>query len=420
MAVRTQVEWQTVCLDDLIAEDHRARAVWDHVEGLDLSMPYGSIRSVEGEAGRPAIDPAILMSLWLYATLEGVGSARALDRLCETDLAYRWICGGVGVNYHTLSDFRVAAGPVLDELLSRSVAALVAADVVELACIAVDGVRVRASAGSGSFRSKPRLEELDRLAREKVAALRAEVDDDPGACSKRLRARRASAAEDRVRRLQAAQEAHAKIEAQRAAEAKRQRRKNPKKGKVVRASTTDPEARLMKMPDGGFRPAYNVQVKTDVASGVVVGVAVSDMASDRGQLAPAVAEIEQRYKEKPEQVLADGGYDGKGDIEQLHQDGIAVFCPVPGSQGKTVPAQPQPGEGPGVRAWRERMAEEAGLTQYRKRFVTERPHADMRNRGLRLLKVRGREKVKAVALWFVHAHNFLLVKNRLQLPIAAA
>ena len=182
-AVRTQVEWQTVCLDDLIAEDHRARAVWDHVEGLDLSTLYGSIRSLEGEAGRPAIDPAILMSLWLYATLEGVGSARALDRLCETDLAYRWICGGVGVNYHTLSDFRVAAGPVLDELLSRSVAALVAADVVELACIAVDGVRVRASAGSGSFRSKPRLEELDRLAREKVAALRAEVDDDPGASS---------------------------------------------------------------------------------------------------------------------------------------------------------------------------------------------------------------------------------------------
>ena len=409
-AVRTQLEWQTVCLDELIAEDHRARAVWAYVESLDLSPLYEQVQSVAGEVGRPAIDPAILMTLWLYATLEGIGSARLLDRLCERDLAYRWIRGGVGVNYHTLADFRVEAGPVLDDLLSRSIAALVAADVVDLSCVAVDGVRVRAAAGSGSFRAKERLEELDRLAREKVALLRAEVESDPAATTRRLQARRASAAEDRLRRLEAAREAHALIEAQRMAEARSQRRKTPKKGKTVRASTTDPQARIMKMADGGFRPAYNVQVKTDVASGFMVGVAVSDRASDRGQLTPAMAEIKQRYDDTPQRVLADGGYDGKDDIERLHQDKIALFCPVSDAHNKS--------DGPGVRALRERMATEEGMALYRKRFATERPHADMRNRGLQRFVVRGKEKVKAVVLWFVHAHNFLRIQT-LQ-PAAAA
>jgi transposase len=401
-AVRTQVEWQMVCLDELIAEDHRARAVWGYVESLDLLPLYDLVRSVAGEAGRPAIDPAILMALWLYATLEGVGSARLLDRMCERDVAYRWIRGGVGVNYHTLADFRVEAGPVLDDLLSRSIAALVAAEVVDLSCIAVDGVRVRAAAGSGSFRSKERLEELDRLAREKVATLRAEVESDPGADSKRLTARRTSAAEDRLRRLKAAREAHALIEAQRMAEAKSQRRKTPKKGKSVRASTSDPEARIMKMADGGFRPAFNVQVKTAVVGGFVVGVSASDRASDRGQLTPAMAEIKQRYDVTPQRVLADGAYDGKDDIERLHNEGTAVFCPLCD--------ECQPSDGPGVRAVRERMKTDQGQAEYRKRFATERPHADMRNRGLQRFLVRGKEKAKTVVLWFVHAHNFLLIQ----------
>jgi transposase len=401
-AVRTQLEWQTVCLDDLIAEDHRARAVWAYVESLDLSPLYERVEAVAGEAGRPAIDPAILMALWLYATLEGIGSARLLDRLCESDHAYRWIRGGVGVNYHTLADFRVEIGPFLDDLLSRSVAALVAAEVVDLSCIAVDGVRVRAAAGSGSFRTKERLEELDRLAREKVAMLRAEIESDPGADTKRLQARRVSAAEDRLRRLEAAREASALIEAQRLAEAKSQRRKTPKKGKTVRASATDPQARIMKMADGGFRPAYNLQVKTGVTSGLIVGVAVSDRASDRGQLTPAMAEIKRRYDAKPERVLADGGYDGKDDIEHLHENEITLFCPVADTHKK--------GDGEGVRALRERMMTEEGQRQYRKRFATERPHADMRNRGLQRFLVRGKEKAKAVVLWFIHAHNFLRIQ----------
>ena len=122
-AERGQIEFQQGSLDDLLSPDHRARQVWDYVEGLDLCVLYGRVRTTVQSTGRPAIDPAILMSLWLYATLDGVGSARLLDRLCKGEAAYRWLCGGVGVNYHTLSDFRSDAGPVLDDLLSRSMRA---------------------------------------------------------------------------------------------------------------------------------------------------------------------------------------------------------------------------------------------------------------------------------------------------------
>jgi transposase len=144
-------------LESLLAPDHQARTVWAFVEGLDLTPLYEKILSVKGHAGRSAIDPAILMALWLYATLDGVGSARGLERLCESHDAYRWICGGVSVNYHTLSDFRVGTGEYLDQQLTVCVASLMAEGLVELKRVAQDGIRVRASAGASSFRRNPTL-----------------------------------------------------------------------------------------------------------------------------------------------------------------------------------------------------------------------------------------------------------------------
>jgi transposase len=409
--VRTQVGWDMVCLDDLLASDHRARQVWVYVESCDLTVLYEKIRAVEGDAGRPPIDPAILMALWLYATLEGVGSARLLERLCERDLAYRWICGGVGVNHHTLSDFRVDAGAVLDGLLTRSMAALVAAGIVGLECLAVDGVRVRAAAGTSSFRSEARLSKLHDMAEQKVASLLAELEADPAAASKRASERSLREAEARKARIAEAQKAAEAIDRERQREAEQQRRKKPKKGKAIRASTTDADVRIIRMADGGYRPAYNIQFKTDQKSGCILGLEVTNKASDRGQLGPAVDEIEKRYGTKPKRVLADGGYDGKDDVEALYGRDIEVYCPVPGSKGERVPAQPRRGEGPGVLAWRERMSEEAGFAIYRKRFACERPHADMRNRGLQRFLVRGFEKVKAVTLWYATAYNFLQIRR---------
>jgi len=169
---RDQLELRSVDLDGLLPPDHRARLVWEFVEGLDLAPLYAAIRAVEGGAGRPVIDPAILTALWLYATIEGVGSGRALDRLCDQHDAYRWIAGGVSVNYHTLADFRVTHGDTLDALLTRSVATLLSEGLVTLTRVARDGVRVRASAGAASFRGRERLHQYLDQATAQVQALR--------------------------------------------------------------------------------------------------------------------------------------------------------------------------------------------------------------------------------------------------------
>ena len=415
-AERSQVEWQMACLDELLPEDHRARQVWEYVESLDLSRLYNAIQSHEGGAGRPGVDPAILVALWLYATLEDVGSARQLARLCTRDISYRWILGGVTASHKTLSDFRVEAGVVLDELLSRSVAALVSSGVVDLQCVAVDGMRLRASAGASSFHRKKRLDQLHDLACEKVTKLRAELDSDPGASDRRGQARRIQAAQDRKRRIEEAQQALAEIEAQRAAEAKEQRRKEPANKREPRASTSDAQARVMKMPDGGFRPGFNALFKTAVDSGLIIGMSVDNNGSDRGRLGATVAEIEQRYGLRPQQVLADGGFDSKTEIAALHEPEngtIEVFCPLPCDRDGQV-RPPLAKDGPGVLAWHQRMNSDDGKALYRQRFATERPHADMRNRGLTRVLVRGIEKVKAVVLWHVHAYNFLTISRLLR------
>ena len=409
-AERGQIEFQQGSLDDLLSPDHRARQVWDYVEGLDLGVLYGRVRTTVQSTGRPAIDPAILISLWLYATLDGVGSARLLDRLCKSEAAYRWLCGGVGVNYHTLSDFRSEAGPVLDDLLSRSVTGLIVSGLIDVQAVAVDGLRVRASAGSGSFRTGERLQELYAAAKEAVEQLRTEVEEDPGSAERRTKARRQAAAEDRLRRLEEARRAHAKIEERREEEARQQRRKKPRDGKPARASTSDPQARVMKMGDGGYRPAYNVQLTTTVEGTHIIGVSMTNNASDRGLLDPAIDDIIWRYGVSPRHALADGGFDSKDDIEELHAQKIEVFCPLP-KNGKGDPAAPRKGDEEGVVAWRRRMATTRGQAVYKRRFACERPHAHMRNHGLQQFLVRGIDKAKAVVLWHVHAFNFLQIKR---------
>lgn len=407
-AERSQVEFQQTSLDELLSADHRARQVWNYVEGLDLGLLYGRIRTTVQSSGRPAIDPAILMALWLYATLDGVGSARLLDRLCRSEAAYRWLCGGVSVNYHTLSDFRIEAGPLLDDLLSRSIAGLIAWGLVDIGTVAVDGLRVRASAGSGSFRSAERLEELYGAAREAVTQLRAEVEEEPGSADQRTKARRRAVADDQLKRLEEARRAHEEIKGQREEQDHSQRRKTPRKDKPVRTSTSDPQARVMKMGDGGYRPAYNVQIMTAAEGAHIIGLSVTNKGTDHGLLTPALDEIKRRYDVKPQRVLADGGYYSKDDIEALHAKDIELFCPL---LRRGDPTTPQKGDKAGTIAWRERMASEQGQTIYRRRFATERPHGHMRTHGLQRLLVRGAEKAKAVMLWHATAFNFQQFKR---------
>jgi len=153
--VRSQIEWAPRELDALIPEDHQARAVWAYLERLDLSGFYASIKAVGDRPGRPASDPRVLLALWLFAHVEGVGSARRLGRLCEEHDAYRWIRGGVPVDYHLLAEFRVTHQAALDDLLTKILATMMAANLVTLSRVAQDGMRTRASAGAASFVARP-------------------------------------------------------------------------------------------------------------------------------------------------------------------------------------------------------------------------------------------------------------------------
>src|SRR5258706_10530738 len=163
-------------LEALLPDSHQARIVWKFVEGLDLSTLYEAIGSREGEAGRPAADPKVLFALWIYATIEGVGSARELDRLVERDIAYRWLAGGVSVNYHGLADFRTRHVEVLDRLLNDSVTPLIDEGLFDIDEIALDGTKIRASAGNGSFASAGRLARIEAAVNERLPSLKAETE----------------------------------------------------------------------------------------------------------------------------------------------------------------------------------------------------------------------------------------------------
>jgi transposase len=407
---RDQVEMRCASLDQLLPSDHTARLVWAYVEGSDLGPLLGQIKAVAGSAGRDANDPKVLLALWLLATIEGVGSARELDRLCQEHLAYQWLCGGMTVNYHSLSDFRKDHLAMLDRLLSDGVAGLLHEGLIELTRVAQDGLKVRASAGSSSFRREKSLRVCLQEAEQQVAALRNQVDEDANAATRRQQAARQRAATERHERV-----ARALAERQHL----RQLRERQQKEKGIafdaeqlRASTTDPEARRMKMADGGTRPAYNVQLATATKGGVVVGVDVTNSGSDAGQMAPMLEQLQQRYGQAPPDMLVDGGFTTHADIESAHARGVNVYGPIKDEQkqkGQGIdPYQPKKRDGPGVIAWRERMGTEAAHDLYRQRSSTaEWSNAQFRNRGFHQVRVRGRQKVLAVVLFYALAHNLL-------------
>jgi hypothetical protein len=339
--------------------------------------------------------------LWLYATIEGIGSAREVAWLCSHHHGFRWLCGGVEVNYHTLADFCVAHLDFLDELLTPSVATLMEQDLVDLNRVAQDGMRVRASAGAASFRRRPTLERCLQDAQTQVQRLRDEVANDPGVASRRQQKARERAAREREERIRKALERMPEMEAKKKADAKEK----------ARFSTTEAEATVMKMADGGFRPAYNVQFSTDTNAQVIVGVEAATCGSDQGQMAPMVEQIHERYEQYPKDVLVDGGFVKHDEIDTLSapEQGCTVYGPVPKPKdtGKDRYA-PRATDSAAVAAWRQRMASAEAQAIYKDRAATaECVNALARNRGLRQLLVRGVAKVKAIALWYAIAHNLL-------------
>jgi transposase len=426
---RDTIELRAMSLDSLIGSDHPARLIWAYVSRLDLRELEARIKAREGVAGHPAITPRLLLALWLYATSEGVVSARLLSRLCQRDDVYRWFCGGLEVNHRTLGEFRVDHGELLNRLLAESVTALAAEGLIDLDMLSQDGVRVRAAAGASSFRRRGRLEEKIAAVKGLLAELAKEVDGDPTANEERLRKRRAQRAAERLSRLEAAVAKVAEIEAQ---QSKRQSKSKPPaapepplppssgahgarsepedgkpRRKAVRASTTDPDARVIKMPDGGFRPAYNMQIASVAGEQIVVALDVSTSSSDRGLARPMLEKIEATYGELPNQHLVDGGFSKNDDIEWAHGAEVAMLCPPIINKHNTDPFAPRDDDGPGISEWRKRMQSEAGKATYRKRSIHECINARLRTWGLLQLTVRGRAKALVVLTWYALANNIL-------------
>jgi transposase len=408
---RDQIELRAVDIESLIGEDHPVRVMWSYVEGLDLRELEDRIKARGERPGHPATSPRLLLALWLYATSDGVGSARALARLCASHDVYRWLCGGVSVNYHTLADFRVGCADLLDRLLVEHLAALDKAGLINLDALAQDGVRIRANAGAASFRREETLDRHLATAQAVVEELKREVEARSDAGNQRIKAAKERAARERSERVKAAQAALAEIKRQR--QTREEKRGNGKKPKEPRASTTDPDARVMKMADGGFRPGYNVQVASVAGEQIVVGLDVTNIGSDRGLMRPMLERSRARTGRLPGRHLVDGGFGSAEDIEWAHGEGVEVYCPPTQSKHGTDPYLPRRGDGPGVLAWRVRMASEAGKAQYKPRSICECIHARWRNWDLRQLTVRGIEKVRAVVLWYALTNN-ILQGNRLR------
>ena len=388
-------------LENLLPADHLARKVWQVVSQLELSAFYAEVAVTLDSPGQAAIDPLILIALWVYALSQGETEARGLARLCVEHLAYIWLCGGVAVTYHTLSNFRVHHAQALDGLLTQVVVQLTEAGLVGWEIQAQDGMRVRASAGAASFHRQPTLERMLAEAQQQVAALETPPVALAAVPSVREQAAREQAAHGRVARLEAAL---GELPAVRAAKTTAEERTE------ARASSTDPEARVMKMADGGYRPAYNWEFATDVAQLVIVGVDVVNVGSDKGQMTPMLRQLVHRYGRLPLQWLVDGGFVKLSVLEEWAAQ-VQILAPVPKpKEGTRDPYAPLPSDSPVLAAWRERMGTAAAKETYKLRAATaECVNAQARaQEGVQQSAVRGLAKNRCLAVWVALTHNLLI------------
>jgi transposase len=464
---RQQMSWRAVDVEKLIGEDHAARAIWEIVGRLDLSSFYQAIGSSQEQGGCPAFDPQLLISLWVYAYSQGIGSAREVARRCAYDPAFQWLTGLEEVNYHTLADFRVDRQKELDELFTQVLAALSKEGLITLEQVMQDGTKIKALASTRSYQREGTLREHLERARQRVEEMGDPRNDEASAKAKQARAR---ARREQQERLESALEELQKL----------QERKSGEKAKSgARVSTSDPQARVMHHSDGGLSLSYNAQISTDAAHGLIVGVAATQEANDSAQLLPAVDRIEQRLEKKPQQMVADGGYTTRDNIEKMAGRGIdflgsmgredmprgttapqrlppsafvyqaetnryvcpegqllrpqgrhtksnrrgqiaylyeAKFsdcqachrkiecCPENRSQGRGLLRFEESGV---VQAFREKMASEQAQAQYRRRGrVVEFCHAWIKSKlGLRQFHVRGLAKVQSEMLWACLTYN---------------
>jgi transposase len=331
---RQQLLLRSVDVEELVEDDHPVRAIWGLVEGMDLEPFYETIEAVEGEAGCAAWDPRVLISLWLYAYSRAVSSAREISRRCGYDPAYQWLTGLEVINHHTLSDFRVQHEQALDELFVQVLGVLSHEGLITLKRVMHDGVKVEAGASDKSFRRQETLERHLESARQVVEEMKEAGSEE---VSERVAKARERAVRERKERLESALRELKHMQAVQS---------DPEKRQKARVSTTDPEARIMQQPGGGFAPSYNVQISSDAQADLIVGIGVSQAANDTAELPPAIERVKANLGEVPQQVVVDGGFINQGTIMAMEAQGIDLIGPMPDHASQTVAALEKRGVAP--------------------------------------------------------------------------
>jgi transposase len=427
LADRSQVGMHLCSIDELVPVDHKVRVIWDAVCQMDLSGFVEPVRAREFTEGRPANDPRVMVGLWLWAAVNGIARGRVVARLCDRDLSFKWMCGGLGMNYHTINDFRVGHQEaldklftqVLDKLFTQVLGKLTHAGLVTVNRISQPirlrsgGLRVRASAGRSSFHTRPTLEKCLAEAEAHLGDLKKAADlPENQEALEQDRVLETALAEDRLERVKAALVEVGKVEESKAGQ------RGEKGKRPARASTTDPEARTMKMPNGGFNPAYNVQFASDPISRAIVGVFVSNSGTDTPLSTQMRQQVEDRTGGKVKEHLIDGGYVDHDQIDTAAAADVTLYMPVPKPAANAREQDrfaPRKSDSESVAAWRAQMKTDEAKEIYLQRAATsERVNADLRDqRGMAPFSVRGIAKVTCVALWSALAYTIMTFPSAL-------
>lgn len=318
-ADRSKLVLTAIALEDVLPANHKARAIVALIERVDTQAFYTGIRTLEGKAGRSMRDPKTMIAVILYAYSEGVGSMREVSALTEHDPALMWITGLDVICHTELSEFRREQKAGLDELFANLLTVLDQAEVINLDQVTVDGTRIRTVAGADTFRRSKTIERKLEQARELVRKL------ESGELQEGSRQRRLRAQQELIERLEAGQRELDKI-----------RQAKADSDEEARVSTTEPEARVMKTSQDGYISAYNTQLMTESSSKVIVNVEVTNVSSDGQHLEPMLEQVKERLGQLPQQVLADGAYISKDNLEKAAEWKVELVGPWPDTTVHTL------------------------------------------------------------------------------------
>ncbi len=315
---RNQIEFFAESLDERLADNHIARIIWSFVEELDLSGFDEKVKSIKGYSGRPAIDSRILFSLWLLAYNDGIGSARKIDKLCQENDAYRWLTGGVSVNYHTIADFRTHNTKELEELFAQCLAVLVNENLIDPARIGVDGTKIRAKAKSSRFHRKNKLERYLKAATRHIQEIDRQFQENPDLIDKKVKAEKKRA----LQRQEKCKKALSTLE-------ELQGKKKRLEKNQVRVSITEPEARVMRFGgSGAFAPAYNVQIAASLGTDVILAINPTQNHDDSRGLLKIMKSVKKNIKKMPQLVVTDEGYSTFTNLKYMNRLKIEHYTPL--------------------------------------------------------------------------------------------